>query len=179
MWPQLRAGLIALAIGFGMMDGCPLPSPDHTPAWEKSFVEPLRSGREVVLKPVAWFGDVFSVTQRFSLYQAPIAKRFRMWIETADSSGTFVLRFRAGDDAYTTDADVIEHARIWGAWDPTDHPPYEYKTWVSWLALRYFAREPGVVIVRVRMERIEIGHGEVTPTGAFAFTETRHRGMTR
>src|SRR5215211_3208697 len=39
-WPEIRAGMVALAIFFGLVDGCPLPPPEHTPAWEQNFVEP-------------------------------------------------------------------------------------------------------------------------------------------
>ncbi|MFT3698483.1 MAG: hypothetical protein QM831_35390 [Kofleriaceae bacterium] len=178
-WPQIRAGLIALAIVLGMIDGCPLPSPSHTPEWERGFVEPIRSIRAVVLRPVQWLGDTFAVTQRFSLYQAPIAQRFRMWVETRSTNQDFVVRYRAGDAQYTADADVIEHARVWSEWDPREYPPFEYKAWVTWIATRWFDRDPEIQQVRVRMERIEIGQGEVTPTGAFVFGEVRHRWMVK
>ena len=64
--------MIAVAIGFGLIDGCPLPTPGHVPAWELGIVEPIRRVRDVVETPVAWMRDVFYVSQQWSVYQAPI-----------------------------------------------------------------------------------------------------------
>ncbi len=160
-WRELRAGLIALAIGFGLLDGCPIPSRGHVPAWELGFVEPLRRVRDVVELPVAWLGRVFAVSQQFSLYQAPIAERFRMWIEGQDAQHAWRLLYRAGDPEHREAADLIEHARVWGAWNPTDAPPQEYGAFCAWISMRLLAAHPELIAVRVRQERIAIGQGEV------------------
>jgi len=169
-WPDVRAGLVAGAIAFGLIDGCPLPTPSHTPALERGFVEPIRSVRDVVETPVAWIRRVFAVTQQFSLYQAPISERYRMWIEgRRGRSKTWELVYRAGDPDHAEDAALIEHARVWGEWDPTDTPALEYPQFAAWIKARVLAAHPEFVEVRVRMEKIEIGQGEVTPTGTFEF----------
>ena len=168
-WRELRAGLIAVAIGFGLLDGCPLPSRGHVPAWELGFVEPLRSMRDVVVTPVAWIRDVFAVTQQFSLYQAPIAERYRMWIEGETPAHAWQLLYRAGDPAHVEEAAVIEHARVWGTWNPTDVPPLEYRAFCGWITRRLAAAHPELIAVRVRHEKIVIGHGEVEATGVFAW----------
>ncbi|MEO8841742.1 MAG: hypothetical protein ABI591_05990 [Kofleriaceae bacterium] len=172
-WPQLRAGLVAVAIGFGLIDGCPLP--DHVPAWERGFVEPIRSVRDVVETPVAWIRRVFAVTQKWSLYQAPVAQRYRMWIE-GHAADTWQVLYRAGDAEHAEDAALIEHARVWGTWDPTNEPALEYQQFGRWIAGRMLVAHPELTMVRLRMERIEIGHGEYTPTGEFFWPIQRRRG---
>jgi hypothetical protein len=173
-WPQLRAGLIALAILFGLIDGCPLPSPSHTPAWERSFVPTIRSVRDVAETPVAWIRRVFAVTQQWSLYQAPIADRYRMWIE-GRTKDTWQLVYRAGDPDHTEDASLIEHARVWGEWDPTDAPALEYREFAAWITSRVLEAHPEFSAARVRMERITIGHGSYTATNQFETPYERGR----
>lgn len=143
--------------------------------WERGLVEPIRSVRDVVETPVAWIRRVFAVTQQWSLYQAPVAQRYRMWIE-GGRSGAWQLVYRAGDDQHAEDAALIEHARVWGTWDPTDVPALEYPQFVAWIAARVLKTHPEYDVVRVRMERIEIGHGEYTPTGEFVWPIQRARG---
>ena len=93
-WPQIRAGVLAVVIGFGLVEGCPLPSPEHTPAWEKDFVEPIRGVQRVVLRPVAWIEPTVRVSQRWAVYQAPSRDRFRLWIEGRDGRGRWQVLFR-------------------------------------------------------------------------------------
>ena len=168
--------MIAAAIGFGLIDGCPLPSPGHVPAWERGFVEPIRSVRDVAETPVFWIQRVFAVSQQWSLYQSPVARRYRMWIE-GWHAGTWQLVYRAGDPDNTEDAALIEHARVWGTWDPTDEPALEYRQFAGWITARVLTAHPDFDVVRVRMERIEIGHGEYTPSGEFFWPYHRRRGM--
>jgi hypothetical protein len=162
---DVRAGLVAAAIGFGLVDGCPLASPDHVPAWERSFVEPIRSAQRVVETPVAWIRATFHITQQWALYQAPVSNRFRMWIEGATRDGHWRVLYRAGDPEHAEDGDAIEHARVWGTWDPTDVPPAEYGAFAGWISRRALAAHPDLAAVRVRMERVTLGIGEVEPTG--------------
>jgi hypothetical protein len=175
-WPEWRAGLIAVAIGFGLIDGCPLPTADHTPAWERGFVEPIRTIRDTVETPVAWIRRVFAVTQQWSLYQAPVADRYRMWIEGQGADRTWRVLYRAGDPDHAEDAAVIEYSRVWGNWDPTDAPALEYEPFARWISDRMLAAHPDVAIVRVRMERIVLGTGTVTPTSEFVWPIVRRRG---
>ena len=177
-WPQVRAGLIAIAIGFGMIDGCPLPTPGHVPAWERGFVEPIRVIRDFAETPVVWIRGRLAVTQQWSLYQAPTAKRYRMWIEGFGTPAyAWLPLYLAGDPDHAEDAAVIEHARVWGTWDPTDRPTGEYGSFVKWIGNRLFERHPELAAVRVRMEEIQIGQGAYEPTGKFFWTVERRRGV--
>ncbi|MEO8554170.1 MAG: hypothetical protein ABI678_29545, partial [Kofleriaceae bacterium] len=110
--------------------------------------------------------------------QAPTAKRYRMWIEGfGPPAYAWVPLYIAGDPDHTEDAAVIEHARVWGTWDPTDRPPGEYAGFVRWISRRAFARHPELGGVRVRMEEIEIGQGGYEPTGKFFWIIDRRPGM--
>jgi hypothetical protein len=165
--------LIAAAIGFGLVDGCPLPTPDHTPAGRRWIVEPVRTVQHVVETPVAWLRRVAHVTQQWALYQAPSADRYRMWIEGQRVDRAWQIVYRAGDGG--EDAALIEHARVWGTWDPTDEPPPEYTAFARWMLARVLAAHADYVAARVRMEHVVIGQGEVTPTDAFEWTVVQVR----
>jgi hypothetical protein len=166
--------MIAVAIAFGLIDGCPLPTRDHTPAWERGFVEPLREVRDVVETPVAWIRRTLRVTQQWALYQSPSPARFRMWIE-GQTREAWQLVYRAGDADHAEDAALIEHARVWGTWDPTDAPPAEYAAFSAWITARVLERHPDFVAVRVRMEAIAIEQGTYTPSGTFQWTRVGGR----
>jgi len=175
-WPEVRAGLIAAAIGFGLVDGCPLPSRGHVPGWEQGFVEPIRTAQGVVETPVAWLRAWLQIGQRWALYQAPVADRFRMWIEGRAADGGWRLLYRAGDPEHAEDAAAIEHARVWGTWDPTDAPPGEYGAFAGWIARRALAAHPELARVRVRMEKVALGVGEIAPAGEWVWPiETARR----
>lgn len=174
-WPEVRAGLIALAILFGLIDGCPLPTPAGTPAWERGFVEPIRKVRDVAETPVRWIRDTFAVTQQWALYQAPITHRYRMWIEGQTADRTWHVLYLAGDPDHAEDAAFLEHPRVWGVWDPTDTPTMEYTAFAAWETARVLAMHPELTAARVKMEAIEIGQGEYTPTGTFEWPYLRRR----
>jgi hypothetical protein len=175
VWPQARAGLIAIVIVFGLVEGCPLPPPHDTPAWERGFVELVRSAQHVVMKPVAWIGPLWRISQQWALYQAPGAQRYRLSIEGRAPDGTWSLLYRAGDPDHAEDAAVIESARVSGTWNPAEHPSMQYGAWCTWIALRMFDRHPEATAVRVRQEKIELVPGGYTPTGTYAFEVTRER----
>ncbi len=175
MWPQARAGLIALAICIGLVDGCPLPPRNDTPAWERGLVETIRGVQHQVLRPVHGIGTLLRISQRWALYQAPGGERHRMRIEGRLPDGTWSLLYRAGDREHAEDAEVIESARVWGTWDPADHPSEQYGAWFAWIAQRIFDRHPEVVVVRVRQEKIDVVPGGFTGTGEYAFELTRER----
>ena len=173
---QVRAGLVAAAIGFGLIDGCPLPPPDHTPAWEAGFVGPLRDLQEIAETPVAWIRRTVRVSQQWALYQAPQAKRWRMWIDGQLADRSWRILYRAADSEHAEDAALIEHARVWGSWNPTDSPPGEYSAFCGWITARMLAAHPELLLARVRMEPIAIGKGGFDSSGTFVWTYTRRRG---
>jgi hypothetical protein len=176
-WPQIRAGAIAAAIAFGLIDGCPLPPTGEMPEWEQGIVEPIRSVQRVVEWPVAWIVPTLRVSQRWALYQAPGEHRFRLWIEGAQRDGTWRLLYRAVDPDHAEDADILESARVWGAWNPTDRPPPQYRTFCNWILARALERHPELLAARLRHEKIEIVPGGFESTGQFTFEIARVRGV--
>lgn len=175
MWPQARAGLIAIAIAFGLVEGCPLPPRGVTPDWEKGFVEPIRDVQRAVLVPVRFIPRTLRFSQRWALYQAPGDQRYRLTIEGRMPDRSWAILYRAGDRDHTDDAAVIESARVSGVWDPTPTPSDQYNKWVTWLALREFDRHPEILALRVRQEKIDLVPGGFTPTGEYAFEISRER----
>jgi hypothetical protein len=167
--------LIAIAIGFGMVDGCPLPRPDATPEWEKGFVEPIRSVQHVVETPVAWIGAALRVSQQWALYQHPGADRWRIWIEGQTSDGAWHILYRAGDDDHDEDADVMESGRVWGAY--TDGTPPQYTAFCHWITSRMLERHPELAAVRVQLEPVKIRRGGFEPTGKFEHGFIHPRGL--
>ncbi len=174
-WPQVRAGLVAVAIGFGLIDGCPLPPTDHTPAWEAGFVAPLRAVQRIAETPVLWIRYAARVSQQWALYQAPEAKRYRLWIEGEAADRSWQLLYRAGDSEHAEDAPLIGHARVWGVWNPTDVPPGEYSAFCGWISSRMLVAHPELVAVRIRMENITIVPGAIEPSGTFVWTRIHRR----
>lgn len=170
-WPEVRAGLIAIAIGFGLVDGCPLPDRETTLAWQRPIVEPVRAVRDVAEKPVAWIVPALRVSQKWALYQHPGGLHFRMWLEGQDRSGTWRLLYRAGDPEHAEDAAVIDSGRVWGVYTPTDEgkPPLQYFAFCRWITGRALVRHPELVTARVRLEQIDIEDGVAKPTGAWGF----------
>lgn len=174
-WPEVRAGLIAIAIGFGLVDGCPLPPKSETPGWERGLVESLRAVRDAVETPVAWIVPTLRVSQRWALYQAPGGPRFRIVIDGRTPDGAWQILYRAADAEHDEDAAVMESALVWGAYDPTDRPPDQYRDFCIWITARALARHPELAAVRVRQERIALGRGGFASSGDFAFEFVRGR----
>jgi hypothetical protein len=166
-WTEIRAGLIALAILFALVDGCPLPPPDKTPAWEKGFVEPLRDVQRVVMTPMAWVRPRLRVAQRWALYQAPSTERYRLWIEGQDVRGRWQILYRASDPGHADDAGFVDASRVRGAYDPTDVPPGQYQLFARYVTQRVLDRHPELVAARVRLEKVRITEDGFTPTGEF------------
>jgi hypothetical protein len=178
-WPQIRAGLIALAIAFGLIDGLPLPAPDATPAWEAGFVDVLRHAQHAVMWPVAWMHPVFRITQQWALYQAPGADSWRLWIEGRDTNGRWRILYRAGDPEHTEDAAMLEYLRIRGSWDASARPPPQFSAFADWMTLRVLDRHPMFTGARMRFEKVRLSPDGVTPLGEFAFIHIRDRGAPR
>ena len=174
-WREVRAGLVAIAIAFALLDGCPLPPRADTPEWERAFVEPIRSVRDVLETPMAWVTPRLRVSQRWALYQRPGGPRYRLSLEGRTRDGDWQILYRAADPDHTEDADVIDSALVWGAYDPTTQAPPQYRDFCVWITQRAFVRHPELGAVRVRQEQIELGQGGFTSTGKFAFEFARAR----
>lgn len=168
-WPDARAGLLALVIFFGLVDGCPLPRPEKTLEWQRGFVEPIRKVQRGVLAPVLWLRPTLRIHQRWSLYQAPSADRFRMSIEGADRTGSWHIVYRSADPEHTELADEIDYTRPRGVWDPTSVPPDQYRLFANWATLQVLTRHPEFVAARVRFERVRLGKDGFTGTGQYVF----------
>lgn len=175
-WPQIRAGVLAVVICFGLVNGCPLPPPDKTPAWEQGFVEPIRSAQRVVLTPVAWIEPTLRISQHWALYQAPSRDRFRLWIEGQDVRGHWQIVFRASDPAHQEDGELIDYTRPRGVWDPTSKPPGQYPLFARWMTSRVLVQHPEYVAARVRLEKVRITDDGPVPTGESIGIHMRRRG---
>jgi hypothetical protein len=167
--------MIAIAILFGLVDGCPLPPKEKTPAWERGFVEPIRRVQGVALTPVAWVRPNLRIAQRWALYQAPAADKFRLWIEGQDAAGAWQLLFRAGDPEHTEDGELIDYSRPRGTWDPTSKPPGQYALFASWMTNRVLEQHPDFIAARVQLEQVELSAAGVRPTGRFVYSHIRQR----
>jgi hypothetical protein len=175
-WPEIRAGLILLAICVGLIDGCPLPPRDKTPEWERGFVEPIRTLQHVALTPFAWVRPTLRIAQRWSLYQAPTSDGFRLWIEGQDTSGRWQLLFRSGDDEHQDDAALIDGSRTRGAWNAGTEPPEQYPLFARWMTSRVLEQHPDFIAARVRFETVHTGPSGMQPSGLFVFPHVRQRG---
>jgi hypothetical protein len=169
-WAHARAALIAIAIALGLVEGCPLPPPDKTPAWERGFVEPIRTAQQVVLRPVAWIGRRLRISQQWALYQAPAVDKFRLWIDGRDAAGRWHLVYRASDPEHAEDEELIDYTRPRGVWDPVGGtPPMQYPLFARWMTQRVLDRHPEYVAARVQLERVTLTRDGLEPTGTFAF----------
>lgn len=175
-WPQIRAGLIALAIGFGLVDGLPLPPPDDTPAWERGFVDGLRRAQRTVMWPVAWFGPHLRIAQRWALYQAPGTQRWRLWLEVRGRDGRWHVLYRAGDPAHQEYAEILETGRVSGSWEIPDKEPPQFSAFADWITARVLADHPEVTGVRMKMEKVVLTAEGVTDLGQFAHIHARDQG---
>jgi hypothetical protein len=174
-WPEIRAATIAVAIFFGLVDGCPLPPPEYTPEWKRPIVEPIRRAQQVVLAPVAWVRPRLRITQRWALYQAPERDRYRLWIEGQDDRGRWHILFRASDAEHAEDEALLDYTRTRGAWDPTDKPPGQYPLFASWVTRYFLDKHPELVATRVRLEKVRVVDDGFEPTGQFVVPHVRDR----
>ena len=175
-WPEIRAGVLAIVILFGLVEGCPLPPPSHTPDWEKPFVEPIRAAQRFVLRPVAWITPTVRISQRWALYQAPNRDRYRLWIEGRDMRGRWQLLFRGGDPEHQQYAEQIDYTRPRGTWAPATNPPGQYALLARWMTWRILDEHPDWVASRVRLEKVRITDDALVPTGEFVHVHMRTRG---
>ncbi|HTR52050.1 MAG TPA: hypothetical protein VMJ10_15160 [Kofleriaceae bacterium] len=155
-WAQIRAGAIAVALVAGAIDGCP--------------ADAVRGSR-----PVAWIEQHLRVTEWWAIYQHPGGMHYRMWIEGDAGDGTWRLLYRAGDGEHVEDADLLDSARVWGAYTPSAGTPPQYNPFCAWIIARMLARHPELARVRVRLEQVELDHGEMIPSGTFEYAIARGR----
>ena len=167
-WPEIRAGLIALVVTIGLVEGCPIPPRGETPAWERGLVEPIRTVQRAVLTPVAWIRPALQITQRWALFQASDADRFRFEIQGQDVAGWHLI-YRASDPDHDAYEDLIRYRRVLGAFDPNKGPPDAYGRAGPWLGHRILADQPALLAVRLRFERVTLADGEVTGSGIYDF----------
>lgn len=153
-WPQIRAGLIALAIVLGLVDG-------------------LRIG---AWRSLDWVGERLRISQRWALYQAPSAQRYRLVVDGREADGrTWRILFRAGDPDHQEDAQLLDYTRPRGAWDRVSFVPQQYPLLASWIIGRMFAKHPELPVIRVQLERVTITADGVVPSGTFIETRVRNR----
>jgi hypothetical protein len=152
-WPQIRAGLIALAIAVGLFDGV-----QRTTAW-----------------PVHWIGERLRVTQRWALYQAPSTAKHRLVVEGRQADGKWRVLFRGGDPAHQEDRELLDYKRPRGAWARVSFMPQQYPLFASWVITRMLAKHPELPVIRVQLEVVTITADGVVPTGTFIETRVRNR----
>jgi hypothetical protein len=179
-WRELRAGLITLAIGLGLLDGCPLPrnGKERTIARQRlgaglaDTVAELEATRTWLLEPVRPAAELFGLRQRWKLFSGAARRRYRMAIESRAGDGPWRLWYRPHDDDHAFRADAIAYRRVRGAWNP--HSTFGarggYSVFAAWIADEVFAADPDATEVRVVMEKILIGpHGDYYATGEQAY----------
>lgn len=174
-WPAIRAGLIALALGVGLVDGCPLPRTTTQADWNHQIVETIRPIQGALLRPFQRVPRAFRFTQRWALMQAANPIRMRWVLEGRLTSGAWVVLFRPADPEHSTFAEVLEHPRVFGAWNPTDKPTPVYPQFVRWVTKWVLAERPDLTAVRTSYERVLLDDGALTATGTFSTRTTLER----
>jgi len=190
-WPPLRAGLIALVIAVGLLDGCPMPSGSEEQKYLREYVGPgaVRAVdatdrvRKTLLRPFRFIGSLGNLRQRWKLFAGAPRKRYRMWIEARTApTASWELLYRPQDDEHEYLGDELAYRRVRGAWNPrgSGGPRGAYASFATWVAKAIFAREARFREVRVQMERIEIDEGGGWHgTGVFAYPMPRKREAMR
>src|SRR5690606_25379175 len=119
LWPAARAALIALAIAFGLIDGCPIPERKHAPAWAHGVVERAREVRATLRRPGAWLAKDLDVWQRWALFRGAPRRRFRLHLEGRTATGAWQLLHRAGDAEHAAYEDLLAYRRVRGTYNPS------------------------------------------------------------
>jgi hypothetical protein len=147
-WPQIRAGLVAIALVVALVDG---------------------------VRPSAWLAEHLRVSEQFAIYQQPGGTHYRLWIDGQTSDGAWQLVFRAGDAEHAEDAALLESARVWGAYTPAGGGPPQYAVFCAWIGARVLAHHAEFLRVRMRLERVELDAGALIPSRQFEYTSVRGR----
>lgn len=175
-WPDVRAGLIAIAIAFGLVEGWPQPQRGYERPWQHGYVAVVRPVQDAVLAPVAWLPRDLRFSQRWALFQVGARERFRFTVE-GRAQGAWTVLYRAGDPRYRAYAELLEFRRVQGVWNPTDRTSGWYLQFAAWFTARVLADRPELDAVRISHERIVVDQGEVTDTGVRWFDSTRLRRL--
>lgn len=189
-WAAIRAGLIALAIFVGLLDGLPMPTPSERPTMERRLtpgmvkaVDALDEVRLEILEPLRPVSDGFHVRQRFKLFAGASRRRFRMQIEARTGpTAEWQLLYRVLDDEHDFMAPALQYRRARGMWNPhTKHGPRGgFNPFAKWVAQRVFDADPAYADVRVQYERILIGpRGGYRPTGEMVYPVLVRRPLER
>ena len=147
-WPAVRAGLIALAIAVGLVDGCPIPrvgprEMEHPlervelETWARRLgrvgirttPEALAEGVMVtgqrlarvqawLLVPFEPFRRVTQLRQRWKLFPVANPALLRMNVEARGPDGDWELLFRPLDAEHRFLEGPLEYRRVRGSWDP-------------------------------------------------------------
>ena len=157
-----------------LVEGCPIPPPHETLPWQQGYVSLIRPVQRAVMTPFAWIPRRLRFTQRFALFQAADADRFRLEVRGRTAAGEERIVFRAGDDGEYTS--LLTQRRVRGVWNPTDHPTSQYTAFTGWFADRVLADHPDLEILMFRFARVHIEDGAPRDTGERAFEVTRYRG---
>ena len=180
VWPHVRAGLVALAILVGLIDGCPIPSSKRVPEGWADGVKSWSRARRIVMTPFKPLGELLRLRQTWKLFPTAKIDQHRMWVE-ARKSGTkdsWELLYRPHDPDHALWADRIEYRRLRGVWNPgTKGTRTGYGPFVEWLGGEIFEHREDVDRVRVRMEKITIdpGEGGFIPSGKFELEKSQGR----
>jgi hypothetical protein len=176
-----------LAILIGILEGLPMPNGRERtkmkerfgPGWVAVVVE-IDETRGAIIEPFSPIFELAGLRQRWKLFSGASKNRFRMWIEARRDLRVdeWELLYRPLDDDHAWYADQLEYRRVRGAWNPSTSygPRGGYGPFVTWIAGEAFARDPGYVEVRVRMEKVRIGpHGGITASGELVHPMWRRR----
>jgi hypothetical protein len=176
-WPAVRAALIALALGFGIIDGCPIPERKYSPAWSHDLIGYGETARRFLLKPVAGYARDLDINQRWSLFRGASRKRYRLWLEGKTATGQWEPLYISGDSTHVAYEELLAYRRIRGTYNPSgQNPRGQYRGFATWMTLRVLDDRPELAVVRTRMEKIVIQHGGgYTPTGDFTFEHQEPR----
>ncbi len=175
-WPEVRAGLIAVAIAVGLLDGCPIPSGPERPIMQRrvspavvDVVDAIDGVRQTLLRPFRPIRDLGRLRQRWRLFASASRARYRMRIEARTApDAPWQLVFRALDDDHDALAEPIHNRHVRGAWNPHTIAGKRpgYARFARWIGAEVLALEPRFTEVRIAQERIVIGERGGSPAPA-------------
>jgi hypothetical protein len=178
-WAAIRAGLIAVAIFLGLVDGLPIPAGHERPKMEQRLtpglvkaVDAIGEVRVEILEPFRPLTELTYVRQRWKLFAGASRKRWRMRIDARTGpAAEWELVYRVLDDDHDFMASTLEYRRVRGAWNPHSSrgPRGGYHSFCQWVGRRVLAAFPAYTEVRVQHERIRIG-----PRGGYRETGELH-----
>jgi len=174
---QVRAGLIALAIGLGLVDGCPLPPPQYVRPWQAPIVDVVRPIQHAILAPFRWITKHVRFSQRWALFQVAERDAHRLEIDGRVHGGPWlaaVSRRRSSPRGLRRPPRARAGARCVGSDRSADVPVSRAR---RWLTQRILDDHPELQAVRLRFEKIVIDEGTVRGTGIYVYPFGRERGQ--